>query len=87
MESGSQELSRIATAYVASVAFGLSFFVATACGADGLTALGRGAVVVLLAMLGGRLLTTPVVNVVLDALARDQAKKQEAAQPRQEPVK
>lgn len=75
MESGTQELSRIATGYVASVAFGFTFVAASAFGADGTTALLRAVLVTAAALVAGRLLAVPVVDAVLAAMARDQAQK------------
>ena len=74
--NGSRELVRIATAYLASVAFGLTFLTATFCGTDGLTAVFRSAIAVLAACVAGQLLIPPVVETVLAAMARDEAKRQ-----------
>lgn len=78
MESGngSQELSRLATAYVVSVAFAATFLLASFQGVDGGTALVRGVIVGACALVIGRLLSAPVVDVVLAAMARDEARKQ-----------
>lgn len=73
--TGSQELVRIATAYVASIGFCITFLVATLCGASGLTSLLRGAMVAGAAVFAAPLLVSPVVHVVLDAMARDEAKR------------
>jgi thiamine transporter ThiT len=75
MESGSHELSRMATAYMASLAFVATFLIATATGSDGGTALVRGVVVGALALVLGRLLVRPLIDTVLDAMARDEARK------------
>ena len=79
MESGngSQELSRLATAYVVSVAFATTFLLASFQGVDGGTALLRGVIVGACALILGRMLAAPVVDVVLAAMARDEAKKQQ----------
>ena len=74
--TGSQQLVRIATAYAASLAFGVTFLVATMAGVDGATALWRSAMAIVIACVIGRLLVTPVVNVVLSALARDEAERE-----------
>jgi len=74
-ESGSQELSRIATAYTASLAFGVTFLVALACGCELGSALLRASIVLGAAMFAGRLLSAPVIDVVLAALARDESKR------------
>jgi hypothetical protein len=79
-ESGSQELSRIATAYTASLAFGVTFLVALACGCELGSALLRASIVLGAAMLAGRLLSAPVVDVVLAAMARDEAKRRSEQQ-------
>lgn len=76
--AGSQELSRRATAYVVSVVFGLTFLIAQLRGADATTALQRGLVALAIAMIAGRLLCAPVVDVVLSALARDESKRKAA---------
>ena len=73
MESGSQELSRTATAYIASLAFVATFLLTTAWGGDGNTALLRGVLVGAMALVLGRFLARPIVDVVLDAMARDRA--------------
>lgn len=78
MESGSRELTRLAMAYAASIAFGVTFLLASWAGCNGSTALVRGAIAVVAAMAITRMLAAPVVQVVLDALARDTAKKAEA---------
>ncbi|GAB4146079.1 MAG: hypothetical protein Fur0037_14080 [Planctomycetota bacterium] len=78
MESGSQHLSRLATAYAASLAFGLSFLLATWAGCSGPTALYRGVLACIAAMFAARLLAAPVARVILDAMARDQARKKAA---------
>lgn len=83
MESGSAELSRIATAYAASVSFGLTFLLASATGSGVSTALWRGAVVIAVVVPLSRLLVKPVIDVVLDAMAREQAKKRAAAEKEQ----
>jgi len=77
--NGSQELTRLATAYFASIAFGVTFLVASLTGVDGGTALLRSVTAAVIAMAVGWLLATPVVNVVLSAMARDEAERQAAA--------
>lgn len=77
--TGSHELTRLATAYVTSIAFGLTFLVATAVGVDGATALVRAITAAGIALVLGYLLATPVVDAVLTAMARDEAKRQAAA--------
>lgn len=81
--NGSHELTRLATAYFASIAFGVTFLVATLRGVDGTTALLRSVAAAGVALVVGFLLAAPVVDVVLAALARDEAQKQ-AAKRKQE---
>lgn len=76
MESGSHQLTRIATAYTTSLAFALTFVVALAAGCDLGDALFRAAIVLACAMLAGRLLAPPVIDVVLQAMARDKARRE-----------
>ena len=76
--TGSHELTRLATAYLTSIAFGLTFLVASAVGVDGSTALLRAVVAGGVALVLGHLLATPVVDAVLTAMARDEAKRQAA---------
>jgi len=73
--NGTHELTRIATAYIASFAFGLTFLVASLRGVDGVTALLRATTVAGIAFVAGWLLAPPVVDVVLTAIARDEAKR------------
>ena len=77
--NGSRELTRIATAYVASLAFGVTFLVATWAGVEGSTALLRSVTAGGIALLGGWLLMAPLVDTVLTALARDEAKRRAQA--------
>ncbi len=74
--NGSHELTRLATAYLTSIAFGLTFLVATIAGVDGTTALGRSVAAAAIALVLGHLLASPVVDAVLTAMARDEAKRQ-----------
>jgi hypothetical protein len=80
MESGSQELSRLSTAYATSFAFGLAFLAASAAGCDGNTALFRGVAAAIAAGVVGSVLAAPVVRVVLDAMARDAAAQRAKAE-------
>ena len=77
MESGngSQQLTRLAAAYATSIAFGLTFLIASLSGADLGTALLRSVIAGLAALVGSHLLAAPVVDVVLAAMARDEAKR------------
>ena len=81
---GSQQLVRIATAYLASFAFGMTFLVANLTGVDGLTALFRSVVAMVAACVAGRLLIGPAINVVLNAMARDEAARQAAIEAEEE---
>lgn len=77
--TGSHELTRLLTAYIASIAFGLTFLVATVAGVDGGTALTRSVAAGAIALVLGYLLASPVVDAVLTAMARDEAKRQAEA--------
>jgi predicted benzoate:H+ symporter BenE len=81
--NGSQELTRLLVAYLTSIAFGITFLVASLVGVDGLTALWRATAAAAIAMVAGHLLATPLVDTVLTALARDEAKRQ-ATKPKDE---
>ena len=78
--NGSQELTRLAAAYLTSIVFGIAFLVAVFAGVDGLTALWRAVVAGALALVAAHLLAPPVIDVVLGALARDEAKRKAAHQ-------
>jgi len=73
--TGSQELTRLITAYLTSIAFGVTFLVATVVGVDGGTALWRSVVCAGIALVAGNLLAPPVVDAVLTAVAREEAKR------------
>jgi hypothetical protein len=73
--TGSHELTRLATAYCTSIAFALTFLIASFTGVDGTTALLRSVTVGAIAMVLGYLLASPVVDAVLTAMARDEAKR------------
>lgn len=81
--TGSLELTRLLTAYLTSFAFGITFLIATLTGVDGLVALWRAVVTGAITMVAGRLLAAPVVDAVLTAIARDEAKRH-AEQPRED---
>ena len=76
--AGSQELTRVAAAYFTSIAFGVTFLIAVACGVDGSTSLYRGVVAGLFALLAAQFLAPPVANCILDAFARDEARRKAA---------
>lgn len=82
--TGSQELTRQATAYFASIAFGVTFLVASLAGVDGGTALGRSVTAAVIAMIVGWLLAAPVVGVLISAAARDEAERQAAAKAKED---
>lgn len=83
MKSGSQELTRLFTAYLTSIAFGLSFLVASLVGVDGLTALWRSVVVGAIAWAAGQLLAPPVADALITAAAREEARRA-AAKPKED---
>ncbi|MGC6487980.1 MAG: hypothetical protein ACON4Z_10070 [Planctomycetota bacterium] len=76
---GSQELTRVAAAYVTSIAFALAFLCAVVAGADGLTALWRGVLAAVCGLVGAHLLAPPVVDVVLASMARDEVRRRAEA--------
>ncbi len=85
MKSGTgSELARLLAAYLTSIAFGLTFLVASLAGVDGLTALWRGVVAGALALGASHLLAPPVVDAIVTAVAREEAKRQ-ANKPKEEP--
>jgi hypothetical protein len=77
MKSGiaRQDLLRLLNAYLGSTAFGVSFVAASLLGVDGLTALWRSVLVLAAALVAGQFLAPPVVDAVLQAIARDEAKR------------
>jgi len=75
MAAGSRELTRRATAHLVGVAFALTYLVASFAGASVGTSLVRGCIVAGVTMVLGALLCRPVIDVVLDAAARDEAKR------------
>lgn len=78
MSAGSQEFTRITAAYATSIAFGIAFLVAVVAGVDGTTALWRGVIVGAFALVATHFLAPPVAHCVLDAYARDEAKRKAA---------
>ncbi|MFK7740446.1 MAG: hypothetical protein AB8H80_08980 [Planctomycetota bacterium] len=76
---GSQELTRLAAAYLTSVVFGVAFLVGMYAGVDGTTALIRASIAAGIALVAAHLMAPPVIDVVLSALARDEAKRQAEA--------
>ena len=73
MHTGSQELIRLAAAWLATAAFAVTFLAGQAQGVSASTALVRGAIVAGVAFLLGRLLMAPAVHAILAAMARDRA--------------
>jgi hypothetical protein len=73
--TGSQELTRLAAAYLTSIAFAVTFLAASLSGVDGITALWRSVVAGGAALALGWLLAPPVIDVVLSAMARDEARR------------
>lgn len=82
--TGSHELTRLATAYLTSIAFGLTFLVASAAGVDGGTALLRAVCAAAVALVVGYLLATPVVDAILTAMARDEARRRAELEKREQ---
>ncbi|MFT4515662.1 MAG: dihydrodipicolinate synthase/N-acetylneuraminate lyase [Planctomycetota bacterium] len=80
MSAGSQEITRLSAAYLTSIAFGIAFLVAVFTGVDGLTALWRAVIAGGCALVAANFLAPPVVDVVLNALARDEAKRKASAE-------
>ena len=68
---------RRVAAYLVCLAFGMTFLLSTLMGAQGDTALIRGVVVAGITLVVSRFLIKPVVDVVLDAIARDRAAAEE----------
>ena len=80
MSAGSQELTRLTAAYLTSIAFGIAFLVAVFAGVNGLTALWRAVIAGSCALVASNFLAPPVVDVVLNALARDEATRKAATE-------
>jgi hypothetical protein len=76
--NGSQELTRLCTAYLTSIAFGITFLSAAVAGVDGITSLWRGVIAAGCALVAGNLLAPPLIDTILTALARDEQKRQAA---------
>jgi len=72
---GSQELTRVAAAYITSIVFGVAFLSAMLAGVDGFTALWRSVVAAVCGLVGAHLLAPPVIDVVLSAIARDEVRR------------
>lgn len=74
-DNGSQELTRLAAAYLTSIVFGASFLIAVGAGVHGSTTLWCAVVAGGIALVAAHCLAPPVIDVVLTALARDEAKR------------
>lgn len=85
MDTATSELARATAAWVASLAFAITFLAAWALGASVLTGAVRGAVVAVATLVAANLLVRPVLSVVLNAMARDRAARQQE-QERKEPL-
>ncbi len=81
MAGGTNDLARAATAYVACMAFGLTYLLTVVIGSDGMTAVVRATVVAVVTLVVGRLLFRPLIASVLDAMAQHEATR---ANPRKE---
>lgn len=84
MQDGGHELAKRATAHLVGFAFALTYLAAVAAGAGASDALWRGCITAAAALCAGPLLCRPVVDVILDALARDEARRA-AAHGEEEP--
>jgi hypothetical protein len=82
--NGSQELTRLATAYLTSAVFGIPFLIAVMVGVDGWTALTRGVIAAGIALIAAQFLAPPAIDVVLAALSRDEAKRRAALDEEEE---
>lgn len=80
MGGGKSDLARLAAAYLACLAFAITYLLTTVFGGGGLTAAFRGGVVAAIALIAGRAVIGPVISSILDAMARDQAEKSATAQ-------
>jgi hypothetical protein len=76
MRKGSQEIGGRASAKVTGIAFALTYLWASVSGAGAGMALQRASIAAALTMVLAALLLQPVVDVVLDALARDKMRRQ-----------
>ena len=77
--AGTNDLARAATAYVACITFAGTYLLTIVLGADGLTAVIRGAVVAVATLLLGGFLLKPAISSILDAIARHEAMKKAAS--------
>ncbi len=74
----SRELTRGATAYLACLAFAVTFLITVATRGSSGTAVIRGAIVAFATFMLAPLLLRTVITTVLDAMARDRAKPEPA---------
>jgi hypothetical protein len=75
MDEGSRQIGRRASAHATAVAFAVTYLWASFAGVGAATALQRAAIAALLTFGVSLLLFRPVVDTVLDALARDEARR------------
>jgi hypothetical protein len=75
-DDGSRQIGRRASAHAAALAFAVTYLWASFAGVGGAIALQRAAITALLTFAATLLLFRPVVDTVLDALARDEARRQ-----------
>lgn len=73
--TGSGELARRAVGYLVALAFALTYLASTALGATGVDALVRGALAAGGTLLFGQFFCRPVIDVVLDAVAREESRR------------
>ena len=79
MNVGTEELTRATSAYLACLVFVVAFLVTTVAGGGGFTATMRGGLAAAIAFFLARPLLRPALSAVLDAMARDRAKKLQKA--------
>ena len=72
MSAGSKEMTRRAAAHLTGLSFAVTYLAASMLGVDAMTALVRGSIAALAAMCVSHFLCRAVVDVVLDAAARDE---------------
>jgi hypothetical protein len=78
MDDGSRQIGRRASAHATALAFAVTYLWASFAGVGGLVALQRAGIAAVLTFGATLLLFRPVVDAVLDALARDEARRRSA---------
>jgi len=68
-------LAKRTTSHLVALAFGLTYLAATAAGATPGDSLLRGCIAAAATIVVGRLLCQPVIDVILDTLVREQARR------------